>query len=361
MNKKIAVALSGGVDSAVSAALLHDAGFSVSGIFMKTYEAEDTYADECSWKEDQQAAKQVCDYLGIHFETWNFEREYEQTVLKYFFSELQKGRTPNPDVMCNQDIKFGTFLSKALEKKFDYIATGHYAQLTCVSGRNYKLLRGNDDKKDQSYFLCRVPQSAFEHVLFPIGHMNKQDVRQYARKYGLPNAERKDSQGICFIGKINVTDFIKQHMRVSRGPIVTTDGKQIGTHEGLPLYTIGQREGLKIGGAGQPYYVSEKRLETNELVVVQGRDNKHLYSISCIIEDLVYVAKPDRIPKKILAQIRYGQQAQDATFSLRTDSTAEVTFLSPQWAVTPGQLCAIYTENECLLSGIIFSTVAKVA
>ena len=205
MNKnkvRIAVALSGGVDSAVSALLLLRAGFAVTGIFMKTYEPEEAYADECTWKEDQKSAEAAAKHLGIPFVTWNFEREYTETVLKYFFRELKKGRTPNPDVMCNQDIKFGCFLRKALKEGFSYIATGHYAQLTCTPQHVFELRRGIDTKKDQSYFLCRVEQEIFSRVFFPIGHLTKNKVRELARAFHLPNAERKDSQGICFIEKL---------------------------------------------------------------------------------------------------------------------------------------------------------------
>ena len=361
MNKKkvlVAMALSGGVDSAVSAQLLLRAGFAVTGIFMKTYEPEEAYADECTWKEDQKSAEAAAKHLGIPFVTWNFEREYTETVLKYFFRELKKGRTPNPDVMCNQDIKFGCFLRKALKEGFSYIATGHYAQLTCTPQHVFELRRGIDTKKDQSYFLCRVEQEIFSRVFFPIGHLTKNKVRELARAFHLPNAERKDSQGICFIGKIDVPTFIKRHMKLESGPIKTIDGVVVGSHNGLALYTIGQREGIRIGGTTEPYYVVDKNPTTNALFVAQGKEHPVLYSSGCVLEDIVWVGPARDFMKPMFIQIRYQQKPQSALIAQNTGGDLEVKFITPQRAVTPGQLCAIFDDQICVASGIISSRVA---
>lgn len=357
-NTRIAVALSGGVDSAVSAALLIRQGFEVTGIFMKTYEPEDSYDKDCTWKEDQDAAHGVAKHLGIPFLTWNFEREYADTVLAYFFTELKQGRTPNPDVLCNQDIKFGHFLRKALKEGFDYVATGHYAQLSCQRDRTYKLLRGADLSKDQSYFLCRVSPDSFRHILFPIGNMQKIEVRKKAREFNLPNAERKDSQGICFLGKIDVKTFIKSHTKQKKGDIETLDGKKIGTHEGYALFTIGQRAGLGIGGSQEPYYVADKNPSTNTVVVVEGRNHPALFSESCIIDHFAWVARPRIFKDFYLIQIRYQQSPQLASIKEIGQNTFKITFQNPQWAVTPGQLCAVYSKNQCIASGIISKKVA---
>lgn len=355
---KVAVALSGGVDSAVSAALLVGQGFEVTGIFMKTYEPEDSYSKDCTWKEDQGMAQSVAKHLGIPFLTWNFERQYADTVLAYFFSELKQGNTPNPDVMCNQDIKFGYFLQKALKEGFDYVATGHYAQLTCGTKQIYELRRGADTAKDQSYFLCRVLPSSFQHILFPIGNMQKSDVRSKARAFHLPNAERKDSQGICFLGKIDVKTFIKSNTQQKRGDIQTLDGKKIGTHDGYALYTIGQRAGLGIGGSRDPYYVVDKNTSTNTIIVAEGRNHPALYSRTCIISQLAWLCQPKVFNGLYSVQIRYQQPPQLASIKKISQNTFEISFQKPQWGVTPGQLCAIYNDNQCLASGIILKRVA---
>lgn len=355
---RVAVALSGGVDSAVSAKLLQDAGFGVTGIFMKTYEPEDSYADECTWKEDQKSAQAVAKHLHIPFVTWNFEREYSDTVLRYFFKELEEGRTPNPDIMCNQDIKFGCFLERAIKEDFVYIATGHYAQLTCSVKGFYELRRGVDMKKDQSYFLCRVPQKTLSKVLFPIGHLTKESVRKLAKSFHLPNADRKDSQGICFIGKIDVPTFIARHIKLKSGKIRTIEGQVVGTHNGLGLYTIGQREGIRIGGTPEPYYVVDKDLENNTLLVAQGKENSALFSSGCILKDLVWVGPARDFMNPCFVQIRHQQEPQRAIITEQSMGNLEVKFKDPQRAVTPGQLCAIYEDHICVASGIISSRVA---
>jgi len=355
---KVAVALSGGVDSAVSAALLLEEGFDVTGIFIKTYEPEESYVGECTWEEDQDTAYSVAEHLGIPFLTWNFEREYAKTVLSYFFSELKKGRTPNPDVWCNQDIKFGHFLHKALGEHFNYIATGHYVYLTCNKQGIYELHRGKDKKKDQSYFLCRVPQEALSCALFPVGGMEKSEVRKKAHVFHLPNAERKDSQGVCFLGKIDIKTFIQRQLLSKPGDIKTVDGKIIGKHNGLALYTIGQREGIRIGGTKEPYYVADKNVLANTLIVVEGKEHPLLYSTGCILEDIVWIAPVRDFIKSYMVQIRYQQPPQDAFITRDKKAGLQVTFLNPQWAVTPGQLCAIYEKDQCIASGIIRQRVA---
>lgn len=353
--KKVVVGLSGGVDSAVSAYILLKAGFDVTGIFLKVYEDTNQIFSECPWREDIKAAQEVAQFLQIPFETWNFSKEYKSTVLEYFFSELKKGRTPNPDVFCNNEIKFGFFLSKVLEKKFDFLATGHYVQTYFGINQDAHLIRGVDENKDQSYFLSRLTQSMLSHSLFPIGHLTKHAVRSIATDIHLPNALRKDSQGICFIGNINVSEFIKKNLALKSGVIKTTKGNVIGMHKGLELYTIGQRHGIEIGGGKEPFYVVKKDTKRNELWVAQGKDNKALFSTRAIVCSMHWLHGNPPHSKHMLVQIRYRQKAIPALLQESKSNSYEVLFDAKQRAVTPGQVCAFYEGNECLGSGIIES------
>ncbi|HYE22386.1 MAG TPA: tRNA 2-thiouridine(34) synthase MnmA, partial [Verrucomicrobiae bacterium] len=250
-NNKVVVGMSGGVDSSVTAALLKEQGFDVIGVFMKNW-SQDFGDFGCTWAEDSEDARKVAQKLNVPFYVWNFEKEYYNKVVEYFLNEYKLGRTPNPDVMCNSEIKFKLFLQKALALGASFVATGHYAQVKQV-GSEYKLLKGIDPSKDQSYFLYTLNQEQLAKVLFPIGGYKKTEVRELAKKFGLHNFDKKDSQGICFIGKINVAEFLKANIAAKEGVIVTTAGQAVGKHEGLPYYTIGQR-GMGLGGNG-PYYV----------------------------------------------------------------------------------------------------------
>lgn len=353
MNKKrVVVGLSGGVDSAVSALLLQQSGFDVTGVFLKVYEDDNRVFSECPWQKDLDAAEQVAAHLSIPLLIWNFSKQYNETVLNYFFSELKNGRTPNPDILCNTDIKFGFFLSRVLEKKYDYLATGHYAQISCTTPRNYSLIRGIDKSKDQTYFLSQMTQRMLAHTLFPIGHLQKSEVRKIAKKYRLPNANRKDSQGICFIGDIQVENFIKKNCILKAGEIQSPEGKVLGKHHGLQLYTIGQRHGIRIGGADKPYYVVDKKNENQTLVVAQGKDNPLLFKKTASINVFHWIGQIPSIPLNCESQIRYRQKPVPTIIS-QQDGAFQATFVHPQRAVTPGQFCVLYQGGACLGSGSI--------
>lgn len=344
--KKVIVALSGGVDSSVSASILVDKGYQVEGVFMKNWSGDDFAINgECPWKQDQEDAQNVAIHLGIPFRSVNFEKEYRRKVVDYFFDEYKKGRTPNPDVMCNKEIKFHVFLDKAKELGADYIATGHYARIE-KSNDTFLLKTGIDDKKDQSYFLHKLNQEQLKHTMFPIGNLTKSEVREYARSRKLPVANKKDSQGICFIGKINVHKFLKSHIKTHTGNIVDKDTNlKVGEHEGIEFYTIGQRGGLGIGGLQQPYYVTDKDLSTNTLFVVRGDKNKKLY------KKIVYFENPNFISGKIpnitniQASIRYRHKPAVGTLDTREN---KFIFLEEQRAITPGQSIVFYDNDVCI-------------
>lgn len=345
--KTIVVGMSGGVDSSVSAALLKQQGFDVIGIFMKNW-SEDFGDYGCSWAEDSEDARKVAQKLGIPFYVWNFEKEYYDKVVEYFFREYAAGRTPNPDVMCNSEIKFKVFLDKALQLGADFVATGHYARI-----EGGKLLKGIDPAKDQSYFLYTLKQIQLEKILFPIGNMKKSEVRKLAKKFNLPNAEKKDSQGICFIGKINVTEFLKAHVKAEIGEIVGTSGQVLGRHDGLPYYTIGQREGMKLGGLG-PYYVVGKDLKANRLVVTNDKQDAQLWKRRFLVSDLSWAGKTPDFPLHTGVTIRYHHPEYQAEIELH-DNKLEIFFDQPQRALTPGQAAVIYDGDKLLGGGIIES------
>lgn len=417
VKEKVYVAMSGGVDSSVAAALLRERGFHVTGVHIKMWS---DLSIPCNFKEDRYDAMRAAAHLGISFKTWDLTQEYKRVVVEYMVAEYAAGRTPNPDVMCNREIKFGVFLRRALAQGGDFVATGHYVLLQKGASQNrfetpprfrnslgrlapfaeakdrgrspsksfekrlsfaeddkiiYKLVQAKDTNKDQSYFLWTLTQEQLKHCLFPIGEYIKPEVRVMAKKLGLPNADKPDSQGICFIGKIDMAEFLKKYIPVSRGPVVTTAGKKVGEHEGLPFYTIGQRHGIEIGG-GIPYYVAGKKSETNTLVVAEGPYDEKLFSNDLAVAGANWISDvAPKLPLKCEARIRYRQPLQKCTISTchpersearlpdgqgsRRDTSPavqhdlRVVFDEPQRAITPGQSVVFYLGNEMLGGGVI--------
>ncbi|MEO8065712.1 MAG: tRNA 2-thiouridine(34) synthase MnmA [Candidatus Doudnabacteria bacterium] len=350
--KTVVVGMSGGVDSSVTAALLKQQGFDVIGVYMKNW-SEDFGDFGCSWAEDSEDARKVAQLLNIPFYVWNFENEYYDKVVEYFLREYSAGRTPNPDVMCNTEIKFKVFLEKALRLGADFVATGHYARVRYQKSDNsYHLLKGIDPAKDQSYFLYTLKQHQLEKILFPIGHMAKSEVRALAKKFDLPNAAKKDSQGICFIGKINVTEFLKAHIKTKAGEIMTANGQVLGVHDGLPYYTIGQREGMNLGGQG-PYYVTRKDFEGNRLVVTNNKTDADLWKNTFSVTDLSWVGQTPDFPTRTGVSIRYHHPEFQANIKQKTGNKLEVVFEQAQRAITPGQSSVIYNSEELLGGGVI--------
>lgn len=353
---RVFVGMSGGVDSSVSALLLKEQGYDVIGIFMKNWDDTDEFG-HCTAEEDFQDVRRVCDQIGIPYYTVNFEKEYMDKVFQYFLEEYKAGRTPNPDVMCNREIKFGELLNKVMNLGADYIATGHYARVEYIDGE-YKLLRGIDQNKDQTYFLNVLGQEQLAKTMFPIGHLPKQQVREIAERAGLATAKKKDSTGICFIGEKNFREFLSNYLPAKPGDIVTVDGEVIGRHDGLMYYTLGQRQGLGIGGGfgdnNQPWFVVDKDLPKNELIVGQGSDHPRLYSTSLVATNVSWVSdKPKEQVFTCTAKFRYRQPDQEITVHLRENASCEVRFAKPQKAVTPGQAVVFYQGEVCLGGGTI--------
>ncbi|MHB8535965.1 MAG: tRNA 2-thiouridine(34) synthase MnmA [Sulfuricaulis sp.] len=347
---KIVVGISGGVDSAVAALLLQRAGHEVSGLFMKNWEEDDT-AGRCSAEEDLKMAQAVCKHLGIPLRTVNFSTEYWERVFSYFLSEYRAGRTPNPDVLCNKEIKFRAFLEHALTLGADRIATGHYARVDRHAGR-HRLLRAEDANKDQSYFLYLLGQEALARTLFPLGELTKTEVRRIARETGLPNHDRQDSTGICFIGERDFKSFLARYLPAHTGEMRTLAGVRKGGHDGVAYYTIGQRQGLGIGGEGEPWYVVGKDIATNILYVEQGEHHPALYSEALIAGQLHWIGNEPSLPCKSLAKTRYRQPDQACTLA-RHENGLRITFNTRQRAITPGQSVVFYDAEECLGGGII--------
>ncbi|MGM0544286.1 MAG: tRNA 2-thiouridine(34) synthase MnmA [Pseudomonadota bacterium] len=361
---KVIVGMSGGVDSSVSALLLLQQGYDVEGLFMKNWD-EDDGTEYCTAKEDLADAEAVCEKLGIKLHTANFAAEYWDNVFEHFLAEYKAGRTPNPDILCNREIKFKVFLEYAEMLGAEKIATGHYVREGQVRQGNGdvrpRLLKGLDANKDQSYFLHAVPEAAIARTLFPVGELEKPAVRALAEAHGLVTAKKKDSTGICFIGERRFSDFLKQYLPAQPGKIETPDGDVIGDHMGLMYYTLGQRQGLGIGGLANysedPWYVAEKDLERNVLVAVQGKHHSLLYSDTLSTEPMDWVAGEPPVAKgRFSAKTRYRQSDCACEIRVLPDGGVEVRFDDPQWAVTPGQSLVLYDGDICLGGGVIHST-----
>ena len=386
--KRVIVGLSGGVDSSVAAHLLIQQDYEVIGLFMKNWHDESvTLSNECPWLEDSNDAMLVAEKLGIPFQTVDLSAEYKDRIVDYMFDEYAAGRTPNPDVLCNREIKFDVFLKIALSLGADYVATGHYCQKETLSTENgsvYRLMSGEDGNKDQSYFLCQLTQEQLAKTLFPIGHLQKAEVREIARKLNLVTAEKKDSQGLCFIGKVSLPDFLQQQLQPKTGNIIeipedfyasrapaqsliaqsqkttyqTGDGKIVGTHQGAHFFTIGQRKGLAVGGTPEPLFVIDTDVTKNVVYVGQGKDHPGLYrkalkvktdEVHWVREDLRHIEGAEI---KVLARIRYRQPLQKARLILQADGLY-VQFDQLQSAITSGQFVAWYEDEELLGSGVI--------
>ncbi|TBW07645.1 tRNA 2-thiouridine(34) synthase MnmA [Azotobacter chroococcum subsp. isscasi] len=354
---RVIVGMSGGVDSSVSALLLLQQGYQVEGLFMKNWE-EDDGTEYCTAKEDLADAQTVCDRIGIKLHTANFAAEYWDNVFEHFLAEYKAGRTPNPDILCNREIKFKAFLDYALSLGADVIATGHYVRRR-DTGERTELLKGLDPNKDQSYFLHAVGGEQLAKSLFPVGELEKPAVRAIAELHGLATARKKDSTGICFIGERRFSDFLKQYLPAQPGPIETTDGKVIGQHHGLMYHTIGQRQGLGIGGmknaADDPWYVLAKDLARNVLVVGQGNQHPWLFSRALLASEMFWVNPLDfPLPQRLTAKVRYRQSDQACTLE-KTAEGFRILFDEPQRAVTPGQSVVLYDGEICLGGGVIES------
>ncbi len=354
--KHIVVGLSGGVDSAVAAHLLKAEGHKVDAIFMKNWEEDDS--DEyCSASQDLEDAEKVCEKLNIPLRTVNFSSEYWDFVFEYFLAEHKAGRTPNPDILCNTEIKFKAFLEFATELGAEKIATGHYARCQQIDDV-YQLLTASDSNKDQSYFLHGLNQQQLSKSMFPLGELSKPQVRQLAVDLNLHIHDKKDSTGICFIGERKFRDFLENYIDNNQGDIVDTEGNIVGTHQGTTFFTIGQRQGLGIGGVSTasdaPWYVVDKQLDTNQLVVAQGSDHPALFNNSLLIEKMHWIDRSyEQSISSIHAKIRYRQTHQACHALERENGQWQLNFDEPQRAVTPGQYAVLYDNNHCLGGGII--------
>lgn len=340
--------MSGGVDSSVAALLLKEQGYEVIGLFMKNWDEKDLHG-QCMSAADYNDVAKVCDQIGIPYYSVNFVKEYWDSVFSHFLEELKLGYTPNPDILCNREIKFKVFLQKALELGADFLATGHYAQV-----ENGKLMRSVDREKDQTYFLYTLQSKTLEKVLFPIGHLNKKELREIARANKLPTAEKKDSTGICFIGERNFRNFLSQYIGYQKGNFETLDGKVVGEHEGIAYYTIGQRKGLRIGGPGEAWFVVDKDPKHNVVIVEQGTDHPALYSTYLTATEISWVNTPPlRLPFRCQAKIRYRQPDQECIIEKIEDDKISVYFPTPQRAVTPRQSIVFYEGDICLGGAMI--------
>ncbi|MDD2203581.1 MAG: tRNA 2-thiouridine(34) synthase MnmA [Bacilli bacterium] len=353
--KKVVIGMSGGVDSSVAAYLLKEQGYEVVGLFMRNWDTSinndilgNPYLnnDICTQEQDYNDALKVCEELNIPLHRIDFVKEYWDYVFTYFLDELKRGRTPNPDIMCNKYIKFDSFVKEAIKLGADYIATGHYAII-----ENGKLLRGIDNNKDQTYFLSQLSNKQLENVLFPVGNLEKHEVREIATKMHLNTAEKKDSTGICFIGERNFKEFLSNYLPHQPGKIVNIENNEIlGVHVGLMYYTIGQRKGLEIGGSAEKIYVVGKNLKDNILYVANGEDNEYLFSDQALIEDVNWISKEH--PLKCSAKFRYRQQDQAVELEYIDDKHIMVKYNRGK-SVTPGQACVFYLGDECLGGGTI--------
>ncbi|WP_026933985.1 tRNA 2-thiouridine(34) synthase MnmA [Christiangramia echinicola] len=393
--KKVVVGLSGGVDSSVSAYLLKEQGYEVIGLFMKNWHDDSvTISDECPWLDDSNDAMMVADKLGIPFQTVDLSEQYKERIVDYMFNEYEKGRTPNPDVLCNREIKFDVFMKIALSLGADYVATGHYcrkAEFEKDGETVFQLLSGKDNNKDQSYFLCQLTQDQLSKTLFPIGELQKSEVRKIASEQNLITADKKDSQGLCFIGKVRLPDFLQQKLKPKEGVIVEVpadndhyneedfnfnseldqlkhlskkfnysqkDGKVVGKHQGAHYFTKGQRKGLAVGGTPEPLFVIDTDVDENVIYTGQGKDHPGIYRHGLFIaqDEAHWVRKDLAIQNneelKVKARIRYRQPLQDATLH-QTENGMYVIFDEPQASITEGQFVAWYKNEELLGSGVI--------
>lgn len=355
---KVLSAMSGGVDSSVATALLLEQGHEVTGAYMKNWINEDNIAGDCPWMQDIEDARAVAERLGIEFRVVNLMRDYRERVVQYLLEGYRSGVTPNPDVMCNREIKFGVFLQYALEHGFEYVATGHYARVRHTPDGSH-VLRGLDPNKDQTYFLALLQQHQARHALFPIGDMLKAEVRQRAAALGLSTAAKKDSQGICFIGQVKMSDFLRAYVPDEPGNIISQDGRILGEHRGVHLYTLGQRKGLCVPSNAyrEAYVVVEKRPETRELVIAFDRpETPHLYTSRCTVTSLSWLQPAPALPARLHVQPRYRCPGQPSQIEAAGDGRVRVHFDTPQRAVAPGQICGFYNGDE-LLGGGIFETI----
>lgn len=345
MSKKVYVGLSGGVDSSVTAALLKEQGYDVVGVYMKNW-SQDLPGFPCPWKEDYQDAKRVSVQLGIPFEMFDFEKDYHRKVVDYMIDGFKAGITPNPDIMCNQEIKFKLFLDTALERGADLIATGHYART-----KNGKLLTAKDANKDQTYFLYRVSEKALKKTLLPIGDYTKSEVRSLANKFGLITATKKESMGICFVGKVGIKEFLQQYVTTRPGKIIDQKGDVVGEHDGAIFYTIGQRHGLEVGG-GLPYYVTGKNMKKNEVYVTDNLDDEKLWRKGSTITSLHWINQPPQNGQKLSVRTRHRAPFEKCEIELH-GKTASIKLANQLRALTPGQSAVVYNRSYVIGGGVI--------
>jgi tRNA-specific 2-thiouridylase len=356
--KTVVVGMSGGVDSSVTALLLKEQGYRVIGLFMKNWEDDDSDS-YCHAQDDFDDVAQVCEQIGIPYYSVNFAKEYWERVFSVCLKDFEAGYTPNPDILCNQEIKFKIFFEKALSLGADYLATGHYCRKLMING-NACLAKGMDPLKDQSYFLYTLKEKILQRVLFPIGELPKTEVRALAEKHGLATAKKKDSTGICFIGKRNFKTFLERYCKKKPGNFETPEGKIIAQHDGVAFYTIGQRKGLNIGGPGEAWFVVGKDIERNVVIITQGADHPALYTRSLITSEMSWVNEAiTSFPYRCHAKVRYRQNDAACTLVWERDGQIYVEFDEDQRAVTPRQSIVLYQGNQCLGGGIIQSDASK--